>query len=459
MHRTRPKACYNSTLPNQQMLVAEHVPYYCDLPNRAETPVDRLYSHLSIAKASNTVTQHSSPLTDPTTMPPAQKRRALGLIFSIQLMDIVGLTVLTPVAPFLVRQFSDEALMVTLVTVIYAAAQFFAAPLMGKLGDRHGRRPVLLISLVGQAIGYLMFGIGGALWILYLGRLIGGITGGNLSTATAYIADVSKPEERAKNFTLIGMAWGLGLILGPALGSVFGQISLEAPAFAAAALSGVNVLLGVFLLPESLPKNERDPAPMRARDFNPLASIADMARKPGLGALLIVMCLFQFALNGIGSTNALFLIQKFAAEPWQVGALLVLGGVSLAVVQFILIQRLVPRFGAQRIAIASLGGQAGGWLLLFFTPVLWLVYPVYMFISSMSGFTWPTMTTLMTNRVSHREVGLLMGVSTGLGSLMNIAGPLWAGVVFDAVTPGAAHWMGAFIFVAAALVLMRQKDR
>ena len=193
--------------------------------------------------------------------PARTTKRSLGLIFSIMLMDIVGLSVLSPVAPYLVRRYSNEALMVTMVTVLYAAAQFFAAPLMGKLGDRYGRRPVLLVSLVGQAAGYLLFGIGGSLWMMFLGRLIGGFTGGNLSTATAYIADVSKPEERSKNFTLIGMAWGLGLILGPALGSVFGQISLESPAYAAAVLSMVNVLLGLFLLPESLPREQRGDQP------------------------------------------------------------------------------------------------------------------------------------------------------------------------------------------------------
>ena len=120
-----------------------------------------------------------------------------------------------PVTPYLVQRYNNAALAVTLVTVVYAAAQFLATPLMGKLGDRYGRRPVLLVSLFGQAVGYAIFGLGGALWVLYLGRLIGGITGGNFSTANAYIADVSKPEERAKNFTLIGIAWSLGLIRWP----------------------------------------------------------------------------------------------------------------------------------------------------------------------------------------------------------------------------------------------------
>lgn len=371
------------------------------------------------------------------------------------LMDIVGLLVLSPVAPFIVRRYSNEALMVTMITVIYAAGQFFAAPLMGKLGDRYGRRPVLLVSLLGQGIGYIIFGMGGALWVLFLARLVGGITGGNLSTATAYIADISRPEERAKNFTLIGIAWSLGLILGPAIGAVFAQISLAAPALAAAVLSFVNLLLGIFLLPESLPKERRETTPMRTRDFNPIVAIFEMARKPGLGWLLLVTCLFNFAFNGINSIATLFMIQKFKAQSWQVGLLLTLGGVALAAVQFLLVQKLVRRFGEKLIAIASLVGQAVGNLAIFFSPVFWLVFPLNMINSATSGFTFPTLTTLNTNRVLPHEVGLLMGVTTALGSLMNIIGPLWAGAVYDHVMPGASYWMGAVIFVLAAVILRR----
>ena len=149
---------------------------------------------------------------------------------------------------------------------------------------------------------------------------------GNLSTATAYIADISKPEERVKNFTLIGIAWSLGLISGPATGALFGQISLEAPAYVAAALSFLNVLLGIFLLPESLPKDRRETTPMHLRDFNPIVAIVEMARKPGLGWLLIVTCLFNFGFNGIASTSSLFMIDKFNAQSWQIGLMMALGG-------------------------------------------------------------------------------------------------------------------------------------
>ncbi len=394
----------------------------------------------------------------PASVMPAAQKRSLAVIFSIMLMDIVGISVLSPVAPYIVQRYSSEALMVTMITVLYAAAQFFGAPLLGKLGDRYGRRPVLLASLLGQAAGYLIFGIGGSLGVLFAARLIGGITGGNLSTASAYIADISKPEERSKNFTLIGIAWGTGLILGPALGSVFGQISLETPAFAAAVLSLLNVGLSVLLLPESLPREQRESTPIRASDFNPIHAIIEMARKPSLGWILLVMALFNFAFNAINSTATLFVIQKFNAQTGEVGLLLVMGGVALAVVQFLFVRRLVPRFGEKRVAMSSLLGQAFSAVAIFSVPMLWMVFPLNMIANAFSGFTFPTMTTLTTNRVLPREVGLLMGVSTAIGSLMNIAGPLWAGVVYDSVMPGAPYWMGAVVYVVAAFMLVRVRN-
>jgi multidrug resistance protein len=382
-------------------------------------------------------------------------RRALGLIFFIMLMDVVGISILYPVAPYIVRRYSGEALMVTMLTVIYAAAQFLAAPVLGKLGDRYGRRPVLLLSVAGSAIGYVIFGVGGALWVLFLSRLIDGFTGGNMSTASAYIADVSRPEERARNFTLVGMAWGLGLIAGPALGAVFGQINLVAPAFIAALLSLLSVLLGFFWLPESLPREQREMAPIRARDLNPFVSIGGMALRPGLGWLLLVLCLFNFAFNGINSTESLFMIQKFAAQPWQVGLQLVLLGLALAVVQATVLPRLVPRYSEKVVAVVCLLGQAVGGLATFFAPVLWLFYLIAVLNRAVSGFIFPTLTALYSNRVSSREQGALMGVTTALGSLTNILGPLWAGAVYDRVMVGAPYWMGAAIFVLAALMLAR----
>lgn len=382
-------------------------------------------------------------------------KAALGLIFIIMLMDVVGITLLSPVAPYIVQKFSHQALMVTMLTVLYAGGQFVAAPLIGKLGDRFGRRPVLLVSLLGQGIGYLIFGIGGALWILFLGRIIGGITGGNLSTAGAYIADVSSPEERSRNFALIGMAWSVGLILGPAAGGILGQFNLQAPAYMAAGLAFLNVFLGFFILPESLPVERRETDRMRLKDFNPIVAILEMARKPGLGWLLLVTGLFNFAFNGINSTSTLFVIEKFSAQPWHLSLLLGLAGIAVGASTFILVPRLVPRFGDTRVAMVSLIGQSIFDVAIFFMPLFWPIFPLNMLVSAISAFTFPTLTTLSTELVLQREVGLLMGVTTGLGSLMNIFGPLWAGAVFDHVMVGAPYWMGAILLVLAGLMLLR----
>lgn len=207
-------------------------------------------------------------------------RRPLALVFVIMLLDVVGLTILFPVGAFLVRRYGGQAILVTLLSALYAGAQFCAAPLLGRLSDRFGRRPVLLASVLGSAAGYLLFGIGGALWVLLLSRVVDGLTGGNMSAATAYIADVSRPEERARNFSLIGMAWGVGLVLGPALGAVTGQIRLELPAFVAAGLSLASAGLCLRFLPESLPAARRDRSPFLLSDLNPFAAILRALRAP-----------------------------------------------------------------------------------------------------------------------------------------------------------------------------------
>src|SRR5215213_10015149 len=269
---------------------------------------------------------------------------ALGLIFAILLLDIVGISLLYPIAAYLVLRYSNDAFMVTLLTVIYAAAQFMAAPLLGKLGDIYGRRPILLISLAGSVAGYIVLGIGGALWILFVSRLIDGITAGNQSVAAAYIADVSAPEVRAKNFTLIGMAWGIGLVIGPATGAALGQWQLDAPAFTSAGLSLLSAALGFFWLPESLPVAQRETTALRLGDLNPFGAIISFIGKPGLGRLLLVLCLFNLAFQGINSTETLFLIERFAAQPWQIGALLVVAGGTITLVQR-MVAPLVARYG------------------------------------------------------------------------------------------------------------------
>jgi len=385
------------------------------------------------------------------------KKTALALIFSIMLMDVIGLSILGPVAPYIVKRYSDNALMVTLLTVIYAGAQFLAAPAMGKISDRLGRRPLLLASVLGSAIGYFIFGIGGALWVLLLSRLIDGVTGGNLSIASAYIADVSSKEERAKNFTLIGMAFGLGFILGPALGGALGQISLNAPMFAAGGFSLINVGLIYFLLPESLPVEKRETRPLRRRDFNPLATIGDMARIPGISLLLAISALFNFAFDGLNSIAGVFVLDKFAAPLRVLGLLFVVVGLAQAIMQATLVRSMLPKYGEKRMAIVSLSGEGLGALAILVTPVLWMLFPVFFLQSLVVSFIFSALSTLAANRVADHQQGQLAGVIVAVNSVVAALGPLWAGLVYDQIAPGAPYWMGAILLGLACLLMLPVK--
>ena len=319
------------------------------------------------------------------------------------------------------------------------------------------RCPVLLISLFGSAIGYLIFGIGGALWVLFVSRLIDGITAGNQSVAAAYIADVSAPNARAKNFTLIGMAWGIGLVVA-ASGAALGQWRLDAPAFVAAGLSLLGAMLGLIWLPESLLAAQRQTTPLRLADLNPFGAMIAFARKPGLGKLLLALCLFNMAFQGINSTETLFLIERFAAQPWQIGALLVAAGGMIVVVQR-MVAPLVARYGERGIAGASLFLLALGALATCLAPALWLVFPIGAVRNIMSALVFPTVGGLMSSQVTPREQGSLMGINTALASLMSILGPLLAGAVYDSLMPSAPYWIGAIVFVLAAGLLVRAPTR
>jgi MFS transporter, DHA1 family, tetracycline resistance protein len=384
---------------------------------------------------------------------------ALGFIFSVVLLDVIGLAILMPVQAYIVRQYSTEALMVAMIPVLYAGAQFFAAPLLGKLSDRYGRRPVLLVSILGSALGYFLFGVGGALWVLFLSRLIDGFTAGNASTASAYIADVTPPQDRARNFGFIGMAYGLGFILGPALGGLLSQISLNAPAYAAGVLSLLSAVVGYFILPESLPTERREKSPLLLSDLNPFASVLELLRRPTVGGLLLAQCLFFFVFNGNNTMLPVFLIDKFAVQAWQIALVFAVGGITMAVMQGGLVGPLVKRFGEKPLAVNSLLLQALAAVGLVSLPAFWMQYPMAVINSLGTGLIWPTFGALLANSVSHDEQGKVSGVGTALGSLMSVFGPLWAGAAYDRIAPVAPFWIGAVIFVVAGLILVRVQVR
>jgi DHA1 family tetracycline resistance protein-like MFS transporter len=382
---------------------------------------------------------------------------ALAFIFATVFLDLLGAAMLIPVLPYIVRLYNTDALTVGLLSVIYSAAQFAAAPILGWLSDRSGRRPVLLLSVLGSAIGYYIFGLGGALWVLFLSRLIDGVSGGNISTAQAYIADVTPPRSRARNFALMGAVFGLGFIVGPAIGGALAQFSVTLPAFAAGTLSLLSLIFGYFLLPESLPKAKRASAPFTWSAVNPIRAISDMAKLPSLGVLLLATFVFNFVYGGMATNFSVYTIETFGAQPLENAAVFTLVGTIGVIVQAGVVPRLVSRFGEQKLALSGLALQVLGFLGIVVAPAFWALYPITVLIGAGNALMRPTLTALISNSVSLREQGKVAGVTASLSSLTYVFGPLWAGVTYDYVMPSAPYWTGAILLALTWLLLVHVK--
>lgn len=381
-------------------------------------------------------------------------KSALAFIFIVALLDILGLSLLIPVTPYIVREFRSDALTVALLTVAYSVAQFLAAPALGRLSDSLGRRPVLLVCILGSSIGYLIFGIGGALWVLFLSRIIDGITGGNISVASAYIADVTPPQDRARNFSMIGAAFGLGFILGPAISAVLLPLGYSAPVFAAAGISLLSAIVGFFVLPESLPHSLRNHAPFRRADLNPLGATAELLRRPVLNRLLPANLAFNFVFAAFVSNIVVFLIGRFNIDAGTVALALVIGGI-VRVAIFPAMGKLVQKFGEKRLAIFGLLLEAATLLVFAYATEVWLVFPAVLMNSVASAFIFASIGAMASNQVPLNEQGKLAGVNTALAGLGNIAGPLWAGMAYDSFSPIAPYISGALFLVLAAGLVMQ----
>lgn len=383
-----------------------------------------------------------------------ESRSALAFIFVVCLLDILGLSLLIPVTPYIVRQFDSTALMVALLTVVYSIAQFFAAPLLGRLSDRFGRRPVLLVCILGSSAGYLLFGIGGALWILFLSRVIDGITGGNISVASAYIADITPPRDRAKNFAIIGAAFGLGFVLGPALSGILLPLGYAASAYAAGALSLLSAIVGFFILPESLDPAHRNHASLKLADANPLGATLELWRRPVLGGLLAAGLVFNFAFAAYVSNIVVFLIGRFNLDAGAMAAGLVASGI-VRVLMFPFVGKLVARFGEKTLGITGLLMQAATLVSIAFAPQVWMIYPLIVLNGVGGGFVFATLGAMASNQLPLKEQGKLAGVNTALSGVGNIVGPLWAGIAYDSISPFAPYISAALLLVMAAAIVVQ----
>ncbi|HXP31870.1 MAG TPA: MFS transporter [Stellaceae bacterium] len=384
----------------------------------------------------------------------------MGILFLIVFIDLVGFGIVIPLLPYYGLHFSASPLEVTMMMACYSLAQLFSSPLLGRLSDRVGRRPVLLASLLCSIASYIWLGFAGALWMLFAARLLAGAGAGNIAAAQAYIADVTSPEDRAKGMGMIGAAFGLGFTIGPAIGGVLAgsnpaAADLARPAFLAAALSAAAFLVTLVRLKESLPAEARN-APAR---LGRLALAKTALSRPVLGLLILLLFVAVSAFAGMETTFALWANAGFGWGPMQVGLIFFYVGLLLAALQGGMIGRLSRRFGEARLVIAGSAVIAAGLLGLALASTLWAVLVATGLLAIGMGLLNPSLTSLVSREARADERGGIMGVSQSASSLARILGPAVAGAVFTGWGRNAPYYFGALIMagvVAMALHLPRR---
>jgi DHA1 family tetracycline resistance protein-like MFS transporter len=394
------------------------------------------------------------------------KRSPLLVIFVTVFIDLVGFGIVIPVLPFYVEgtKFNASARMVGLLFASYSVMQLIFTPILGRLSDRHGRRPVLFISLLGTALGFLIMGLAWTLPLLFLGRVIDGITGGNISTAQAYIADITTPENRAKGMGLIGAAFGLGFIFGPAIGGILSKWGIGVPLFFAAGLAFCNAVLLYFVLPETV--DQEHPARVSAAEGR-WSQLAHALKQQRLAFVLTIYFLFVVAFSIMTTSFALFTMYRFGFDAEHNGYVFALVGVVGAIIQGGLIGRLAKRFGEVPLTIT---GALLFAVSLFMIPLIGPGTGLLTFILIGAGFAvgnslaTPSLTSLASKSVGPAEQGGVLGVTQSAASLARVVGPtLSSFLIYSAVaTLGADgkthhlsdHSLFATFWTAAAIMFI-----
>ena len=388
------------------------------------------------------------------------RKAAIGFIFITLLIDVTGLGLIIPVMPKLIEdllQTSDISKASQYggwLTFAYAFVQFLFAPVLGNLSDKYGRRPVLLFSLLGFGIDYLFLSFAPTIGWLFIGRVIAGITGASFTTASAYIADISTPENRAQNFGMIGAAFGLGFILGPMLGGLLGELGARVPFFVAAGLALLNCAYGYFVLPESLSKENR--RNFEWRRANPVGSLLQLKKYPAVAGLIISMILIYIAGHAVQSNWSFFNIERFGWSPKMIGISLGIVGLLVGGVQGGLVRVINPRIGNEKSVYVGLGLYALGLVLFAFATEGWMMF-VFLIPYCLGGIAGPALQSIISGHVPPNEQGELQGALTSLMSATSIIGPPLMTNLFAYFThkeapvyfPGAAFFLGALLMIAS----------
>jgi MFS transporter, DHA1 family, tetracycline resistance protein len=388
------------------------------------------------------------------------RTRQAGLVFIIVtlIIDILGLGLVVPISPRLVKEFmngdtSEAARVAGLLASVYATMTFFFSPILGSLSDKFGRRPVLLISLLGTGLDYVLLALAPTISLFFVGRLIAGLCGASIGTATAYIADVSPPEKRAQNFGFVGMAFGIGFVVGPLLGGLLGAINLRLPFWVAAGLSLVNAAWGVFVLPESLaPENRRNFSWAKANPFGTLKSLFKHRVVLGLSLYLF---LFYLAQRGLENLWVLYTAYRYEWNIRETSFSLAMVGVGAAIVQGGLVRKVIPAIGEKSTILIGVTLSIVAFLGYAWAPEGWMIYCVLP-LASVGAMAGPAAQGLMSKSVPPNEQGLLMGGLTSMQSMTQILGPLMATNLFSYFISAAAPIKipGVSFYFGALLILL-----
>ncbi|MEN9686909.1 MAG: hypothetical protein RLZZ28_2695 [Bacteroidota bacterium] len=390
------------------------------------------------------------------------RKAAMGFIFITLLIDVTGFGIIIPVMPKLIEQLlgvsdiSKASQYGGWLTFAFAFMQFLFAPVLGNLSDKYGRRPVLLFSLFGFGIDYIFLSFAPTIAWLFVGRLIAGITGASFTTASAYIADISTPENRAQNFGMIGAAFGLGFIVGPLIGGLLGELGPRVPFIVAACLALANWLYGYFVLPESLDKQHR--RPFEWKRANPLGSLIQLKKYPAVGGLIVSLVLIYLAAHAVQSNWSFFNIEKFKWSPKMIGISLGVVGLLVGVVQGGLVRIVNPKIGNEKSIYIGLGLYSLGLLLFAFASQSWMMF-VFLIPYCMGGICGPALQSIISGHVPPNEQGELQGALTSLMSATSIFGPPMMTNLFAYFTspaapvyfPGASFLLGAVLMLLSAL--------
>ena len=387
------------------------------------------------------------------------RKAAIGFIFITLLIDVTGLGLIIPVVPKLIEDLlhttniSKVALIGGLLTFSYAIMQFLFAPVLGNLSDKYGRRPVLLFSLLGFGLDYLLLAFAPSIGWLFVGRIIAGITGASMTTASAYIADISTPETRAQNFGMIGAAFGLGFIVGPMIGGLLGEMGPRIPFLVAAGLALLNAAYGYFVLPESLDASNR-----RAFEWkraNPISSLKNLSRFPAVAGLIISFFLIYVASHAVQSNWSYFNIEKFKWSPKMIGISLAVVGVLVSLVQGVLVRFVNPKIGNEKSVYLGLGLYTFGLVLFGLASQSWMMF-AFLVPYCLGGISGPGLQAIISGSVPSNEQGELQGSLTSVISITSIVGPLVMSNLFAFFTGPIApfYFPGAPFMLAALLMLL-----